>query len=138
MNCVVRVLMDCCFFFEYTGSLRYPHVLTPSFPTRRAPDLAHAARVAGAAPADPLSPAERYGELFEAVQLGRVFDDSRSEEHTSELQSLMRISYAVFCLKKKKKQEEQRTREQITRKHNRHKKSTTDNMTDTRRKIKTK
>src|SRR3546814_9132201 len=30
----------------------------------------------------------------------------RSEEHTSELQSLMRISYAVFCLKKKKKQQE--------------------------------
>src|SRR3546814_1265744 len=28
--------------------------------------------------------------------------ESRSEEHTSELQSLMRISYAVFCLKKKK------------------------------------
>src|SRR3546814_9221850 len=32
----------------------------------------------------------------------RVFDEcTRSEEHTSELQSLMRISYAVFCLKKK-------------------------------------
>src|SRR3546814_14949023 len=31
-------------------------------------------------------------------------DRRRSEEHTSELQSLMRISYAVFCLKKKKKQ----------------------------------
>src|SRR3546814_9155146 len=30
----------------------------------------------------------------------------RSEEHTSELQSLMRISYAVFCLKKKKKKTE--------------------------------
>src|SRR3546814_5259544 len=30
-------------------------------------------------------------------------DIGRSEEHTSELQSLMRISYAVFCLKKKKK-----------------------------------
>src|SRR3546814_4684415 len=30
----------------------------------------------------------------------------RSEEHTSELQSLMRISYAVFCLKKKKEQSE--------------------------------
>src|SRR3546814_8626307 len=29
--------------------------------------------------------------------------DERSEEHTSELQSLMRISYAVFCLKKNKK-----------------------------------
>src|SRR3546814_3922609 len=36
--------------------------------------------------------------------LDHVVDDSavRSEEHTSELQSLMRISYAVFCLKKKK------------------------------------
>src|SRR3546814_9373517 len=31
-----------------------------------------------------------------------VLDQTRSEEHTSELQSLMRISYAVFCLKKKK------------------------------------
>src|SRR3546814_3086823 len=35
---------------------------------------------------------------------GGVADDlARSEEHTSELQSLMRISYAVFCLKKKRK-----------------------------------
>src|SRR3546814_3880827 len=32
-----------------------------------------------------------------------LYADSRSEEHTSELQSLMRISYAVFCLKKKNK-----------------------------------
>src|SRR3546814_4486555 len=32
---------------------------------------------------------------------------TRSEEHTSELQSLMRISYAVFCLKKKKKKTQQ-------------------------------
>src|SRR3546814_8726382 len=31
--------------------------------------------------------------------------DARSEEHTSELQSLMRISYAVFCLKKKKEKQ---------------------------------
>src|SRR3546814_1315685 len=34
---------------------------------------------------------------------GRRSDEERSEEHTSELQSLMRISYAVFCLKKKTK-----------------------------------
>src|SRR3546814_5512173 len=34
-------------------------------------------------------------------------DYRRSEEHTSELQSLMRISYAVFCLKKKKKHNNQ-------------------------------
>src|SRR3546814_1035833 len=33
-----------------------------------------------------------------------IFGEKRSEEHTSELQSLMRISYAVFCLKKKKTQ----------------------------------
>src|SRR3546814_2931121 len=39
----------------------------------------------------------RYGSADEAEA------DIRSEEHTSELQSLMRISYAVFCLKKKKK-----------------------------------
>src|SRR3546814_7111282 len=35
----------------------------------------------------------------------RIDGVERSEEHTSELQSLMRISYAVFCLKKKKHQE---------------------------------
>src|SRR3546814_10556866 len=37
----------------------------------------------------------RYGKRMHSLR-------SRSEEHTSELQSLMRISYAVFCLKKKK------------------------------------
>src|SRR3546814_3180007 len=42
--------------------------------------------------------AETVADLFDGF-LGR---GGRSEEHTSELQSLMRISYAVFCLKKKK------------------------------------
>src|SRR3546814_7567064 len=37
-----------------------------------------------------------------AVANGEILLGPRSEEHTSELQSLMRISYAVFCLKKKK------------------------------------
>src|SRR3546814_1884805 len=37
---------------------------------------------------------------------------ARSEEHTSELQSLMRISYAVFCLKKKKKQKQEHNKEE--------------------------
>src|SRR3546814_1863192 len=36
------------------------------------------------------------------VVLGERRQESRSEEHTSELQSIMRNSYAVFCLKKKK------------------------------------
>src|SRR3546814_4007264 len=41
---------------------------------------------------------------------GRGAGPRRSEEHTSELQSLMRISYAVFCLKKKNQhKEEQKT-----------------------------
>src|SRR3546814_9423349 len=37
----------------------------------------------------------------------RIEEFDRSEEHTSELQSLMRISYAVFCLKKKRKNKNQ-------------------------------
>src|SRR3546814_3413554 len=41
-------------------------------------------------------------------------DEFRSEEHTSELQSLMRISYAVFCLKKKNKQKYTRQHSQAT------------------------
>src|SRR3546814_6721235 len=57
---------------------------------------------------------ESAGDTRSATILRRIYTDEighvaagnrwRSEEHTSELQSLMRISYAVFCLKKKKKQ----------------------------------
>src|SRR3546814_5080699 len=42
-------------------------------------------------------------EQFIPARTVKVGKPSRSEEHTSELQSLMRISYAVFCLKKKQK-----------------------------------
>src|SRR3546814_9513800 len=46
---------------------------------------------------------DRVGAARRARQRCRAgLDRHRSEEHTSELQSLMRISYAVFCLKKKK------------------------------------
>src|SRR3546814_5676482 len=48
--------------------------------------------------ADPLVHVDQEDPGREAVE-----DRARSEEHTSELQSLMRISYAVFCLKKKNK-----------------------------------
>src|SRR3546814_1905792 len=44
------------------------------------------------------------GSVEDALRLG-CSAIGRSEEHTSELQSLMRISYAVFCLKKKKKKQ---------------------------------
>src|SRR3546814_10309449 len=40
--------------------------------------------------------------VFVAGRFGEGAREQRSEEHTSELQSLMRISYAVFCLKKKR------------------------------------
>src|SRR3546814_6681065 len=50
----------------------------------------------------------RYDEILGAV-LG-----TRSEEHTSELQSLMRISYAVFCLKKKNNEHIKQTSTQPT------------------------
>src|SRR3546814_1149193 len=46
----------------------------------------------------------RFGAVLEAYGI------VRSEEHTSELQSLMRISYAVFCLKKKKKIRQQQNK----------------------------
>src|SRR3546814_8143545 len=42
-----------------------------------------------------------FAEMIFVLPLRRL-EPLRSEEHTSELQSLMRISYAVFCLKKKK------------------------------------
>src|SRR3546814_3658650 len=45
---------------------------------------------------------ERLGAALRGEKRGEIGDLTRSEEHTSELQSLMRISYAVFCLKKKK------------------------------------
>src|SRR3546814_6730880 len=58
-----------------------------------------------------LAPVERGTSEVRWLRRARGVDPAiRSEEHTSELQSLMRISYAVFCLKKKKK-------------HNRHTKS---------------
>src|SRR3546814_1724715 len=43
----------------------------------------------------------KYGHA-DMAHLEKLLANVRSEEHTSELQSLMRISYAVFCLKKKK------------------------------------
>src|SRR3546814_1518383 len=50
-----------------------------------------------AVPLNTANPAFRSARLDDEVETA-----ARSEEHTSELQSLMRISYAVFCLKKKK------------------------------------
>src|SRR3546814_992932 len=59
-----------------------------------------------ASPADPAGwtfSGDVRGGYFASERTARDGAESRSEEHTSELQSLMRISYAVFCLKKKTK-----------------------------------
>src|SRR3546814_10498152 len=88
----------CTFFFTGCYDHRDLHVLTHSFPTRRSSVLVRAPGRRGRSPA-PLD-ARRLTAADASTQLpaARLI---RSEEHTSELQSLMRISYAVFCLKKK-------------------------------------
>src|SRR3546814_9438088 len=55
-----------------------------------------------AVPSPNACPGCRVGTRGPSETTALNFCDERSEEHTSELQSLMRISYAVFCLKKKK------------------------------------
>src|SRR3546814_5989118 len=57
-----------------------------------------------------LRPRRRAARRSRPRQPARCRCHRRSEEHTSELQSLMRISYAVFCLKKKKKKNHNITR----------------------------
>src|SRR3546814_10412945 len=104
----------CSCFVELFVDHLYLHVLTHSFPTRRSSYLAsspvepastlpHPARASCIGPRAWL-PATR-GERHLCQRVGDHGRDAqlRSEEHTSELQSLMRISYAVFCLKKKNK-----------------------------------
>src|SRR3546814_2425368 len=78
-------------------------------------ETAHSTAAAGADARDlkPLSRARERG-WGEGVSGCRATQAERSEEHTSELQSLMRISYAVFCLKKKKKTYKYEADKQIT------------------------
>src|SRR3546814_8045747 len=52
-----------------------------------------------------------YVALYNTCISGNPGFYARSEEHTSELQSLMRISYAVFCLKKKKQPQKHQTQQ---------------------------
>src|SRR3546814_8563149 len=68
-----------------TGPLMHPSLEAPVVEQSHAKHAAHPVKNAA-------------GQNIAAVAAA---SDARSEEHTSELQSLMRISYAVFCLKKK-------------------------------------
>src|SRR3546814_3650314 len=58
-----------------------------------------------------------YAQIDELSRQFAAYLLGRSEEHTSELQSLMRISYAVFCLKKKKKKKTKNSNLQTKHKH---------------------
>src|SRR3546814_1303030 len=84
--------------FPYTNALPISAATARSAPAT--------ARCPTGPPADPPTtgapPPKRPHPCSEPSPTGPCEPDPRSEEHTSELQSLMRISYAVFCLKKKK------------------------------------
>src|SRR3546814_1279472 len=87
--------------FPYTTLFRSPqHSDAPSGLPNSFPEISHVR---------PETSADRGGERrrLPGCAVGRPCHCrlGRSEEHTSELQSLMRISYAVFCLKKKKQQQ---------------------------------
>src|SRR3546814_8610382 len=95
------MLVVCSFFFlmirrpprsTRTDTL-FPY--TTLFRSPAAADCRPAARAGGADTAD------QHGGAPAGRAARRAHGRARSEEHTSELQSLMRISYAVFCLKKK-------------------------------------
>src|SRR3546814_3212901 len=62
-------------------------------------------------PPDPIADWRNVISAADKMRLEGLEAAWRSEEHTSELQSLMRISYAVFCLKKKKQQTSIETQE---------------------------
>src|SRR3546814_6122644 len=112
------------FFFYGYGDHRDLHVLTHSFPSRRSSDLPRrrysAASSLSNSGARSIGPARVMRSRIEAVssrtrsiRLRRRHSD-RSEEHTSELQSLMRNSYAVYCLYTKKKEENSKMRTQTS------------------------
>src|SRR3546814_10606079 len=106
-------------FFYLDGDHRDLHELTHSFPTRRSSDVSPgkgsqpSSTSSGAAPVAAgwntrytRTPGRSSRCWLSSSTTGPstkrpMPDAQRSEEHTSELQSLMRISYAVFCLKKK-------------------------------------
>src|SRR3546814_3381658 len=94
--------------FPYTTLFRSPHLLLalrggaskPERLLQPGRQLVHGEGKGNARHRPPqLQPA--FGSQL-LLHLEAAIPDLRSEEHTSELQSLMRISYAVFCLKKKK------------------------------------
>src|SRR3546814_16127478 len=95
------------FLFFFFLMIRLPPRSTRtdnSFPTRRSSDLLLGCGL----PRWMWTPQLELTRPAETISL--MMHWARSEEHTSELQSLMRISYAVFCLKKKKQKRKKERR----------------------------
>src|SRR3546814_5866946 len=63
--------------------------------------IRHRSKEACSIPSQSMLSSAPFGRPVRSQKFARCCCQRRSEEHTSELQSLMRISYAVFCLKKK-------------------------------------
>src|SRR3546814_11755113 len=114
VSCVTLGCGCCIYVLFLLSRRRQPRSTrtTHSCPTRRSSDLPGSrrhspgrCRRAGGAGAD------RSAGRGRKRQDRGAFRQLRSEEHTSELQSLMRISYAVFCLKKKTREQ---TRKETT------------------------
>src|SRR3546814_4517698 len=110
------IVITSCLCFLGDGDHRYLHVLTHSFPTRRSSDLRSRQPGRGKTWTQRFGPKrgnggkgiERAGrDQIERTEVARADQGQQhagigtTEEHTSELQSLMRTSYAVLCLKKK-------------------------------------
>src|SRR3546814_1180525 len=105
---VVLCLVITDFFFSYYGNHRVLPVPSHSFPTRRSSDLTAASACSRRATKPNTSKDSRSNQCASStahstgpVRPTIASRPSRSEEHTSELPSLMRNSYAVFCWKKK-------------------------------------
>src|SRR3546814_10031053 len=109
---IVCIMFLLFFFFNDTATTEIYTVLTHSFPTRRSSDLPKSFVIFPFLPCTARSFSQEFAD-HRAGGISQVPKPRhwllRSEEHTSELQSLMRNSYAVFCLKKKKKMIEQIT-----------------------------
>src|SRR3546814_13025136 len=101
------IMMSCCLLYVFFLMIRRPPISTRTytlFPYTtlfRSSDhlLSHSTICSCVITTNVWFSLQLQSSQFRQVQLQAIH--SRSEEHTSELQSLMRISYAVFCLKKK-------------------------------------
>src|SRR3546814_4429063 len=96
--------MSCCIVF-FKQKTAYEMRISDWSSDVCSSDLATAASILSAATSRSAMPASaRHSSASRRIV--RLLMQERSEEHTSELQSLMRISYAVFCLKKKKNRQQ--------------------------------